>query len=117
MPVSQIRYSEWSCLDDAGVLHVDVQLPDCATLLSFLRGCGLAFNCTELESGGEEVTFRAGTTVHQVHAALVQFDGPSRQVSYRLVKNRPTHFSDLIYLKFSSAPQLAAWLQSWDVAS
>ena len=81
MPIKQIRYSEWIRLDDAEVLHVDVQLPDCATLLPFLRGCGLAFDCTEMESRGEVVTFQSGTTVDQVHAALGKFDELNRKAS------------------------------------
>jgi hypothetical protein len=79
--IKKIRYAEWIRLDDAGNLHVDIQLPDCSALLPFLRACNLQFDCKELESRGEEVTFRPGTTVAQVHAALVQFDERNRNVS------------------------------------
>ena len=74
-PVLQkFRYAEWIRLDDDGILRVDVQLADCGTLLPFLRACKLQFDCDELESKGEEVTFEPGTTVQQVYAALVRFD-------------------------------------------
>jgi hypothetical protein len=78
MAENQIRFSEWIRLDDNDILHVDVQLRDCASLLPFLRACNLQFDCTELESGGEDVAFQPGTTIGQVHNALVRFDERNR---------------------------------------
>ena len=74
MSIKKMKYAEWIRLDDAGVLHLDVELPDCGSLLPFLRACNLEFDCTETASRGEEVIFESGTTVDEVHRA----SGPIR---------------------------------------
>jgi hypothetical protein len=76
--MSKIKYAEWIRLDAAAMLHIDVQLADCGKLLPFLRANKLHFECTELETLGEQVTFWPGTTVDQVHAALARFDELNR---------------------------------------
>ncbi|HEX4144767.1 MAG TPA: hypothetical protein VHY91_14775 [Pirellulales bacterium] len=74
MSIRKFRYAEWIRLDDSGILRIDVQLEDCATLLPFLRACNLEFDCVQTESRDEEVVFQRGTTVNQVHAALARYD-------------------------------------------
>jgi hypothetical protein len=78
VPINKTKYAEWIRLDDAGILHVDVDLGDCDLLLPFLRACNLEFDCAERDSKGEEVVFEHGTTVEQVHAALARFDELNR---------------------------------------
>ena len=74
VPIKRVRYAEWIRLDDSEILHVNVQFQDCGTLLPFLRASNLQFDFAEHDLEGEQLTFHPGTTITQVHAALVRFD-------------------------------------------
>ncbi len=88
MPINTTRYAEWIRLDDSEILHVDVRFEDCASLLPFLRACNLQFDCTEIESRGEDILSGNNRRPSSCRSIAIRCDQPANTIATGLESRR-----------------------------